>query len=240
MTLYRLWAAKVVEENPSVYFEADVEFIQAVSEDIDLPIGDLLEVRDEAMQSFQGQEVSDRAEKLIATVFIGDMDWYQLLEEWLPFPFNDAFTVMDAKVHKVGKDTAKKYGSLENLDLPEFSRPEDVRVAGELPTELTQNPVDQYVLTVALLDLEWYVYAAEQMDLEVDQEFIEKAKEETLEYFTGSREQFSGDLGSFQASLLINAAIWCEQILNDFEFNSKFLEKTSNILREEAEQIKNS
>lgn len=237
MTLYRLWAGNVVKQDPSKYFNADVDYIKNVSEDIGVSLGELEDLRDEALLSFEGDETSDPSKNLIAAVFIGDTEWYQLLEEWLPFPFNELFLMMDSKVHKLGTDTAKEYGSLENLGMPDYSRPEDLQIDGELPTKYTESAVEQYVLTVAILDLEWYAYAGEEAGLDIDREFIDRAREETLLYFTGRKDSMPEDVKEFQASLLLNAAIWCEEIVEDFGFNSKFLEKTSDILRKEANTL---
>lgn len=239
MSLYRLWAGKVIEENPRRYFEADAEFILKVSEDIGLETGEIKENKEEALRSFKSEdeEISPDAKKLISTVYIGDTEWYQLLEEWLSFPFNKIFLLMDSHNHKLGKDTAKEYGSLENLDYPDYSRPEDLKIDGKKPTTYTDGIKDRYLLTVAILDLEWYFYAAEEAGLEISDEFAEKARDESLRYFTGLEEEMSDDVAELQKSLLVHAAEWCDELREDYRFRSTVLKKTSKILIEEAEEI---
>lgn len=239
MSLYRLWAGKVIEENPRRYFEADADFILKVSEDIDLDTADVKEKKEEAVQSFNSEdvEISPDAKKLISAVYIGDTEWYQLLEEWLSFPINKIFYLMDSNNHKLGKDTAKEYGSLKHLDYPDYSRPEDLKIDGKKATAHTDGIIDQYLLTVAILDLEWYFYAAEEAGIEISDEFAEKAKEESLRYFTGIDKEMSDDVSQLQESLLVHAAEWCDELREDYRFRSTVLKKTSKILREEAKKI---
>ncbi|MFQ3307940.1 MAG: hypothetical protein ACI977_000155 [Candidatus Nanohaloarchaea archaeon] len=239
MSLYRLWAGKVIEENPKRYFEADADFILKVSEDIDLETGEIKKNKKEALQSFnsEDEEISPDAKKLISAVFIGDTEWYQLLEEWLSFPIDKIFFLMDSNNHKLGKDTAKEYGSLKNLDYPDYSRPEDLKIDDKKPTEHTNGIVDQYLLTVAILDLEWYFYAAKEAGIEISDEFAEKAREESLRYFTGKDGEMSEEVSHLQESLLLHAAEWCDELREDYRFRSTVLKKTSKILKEEAEKI---
>lgn len=239
MTLYRLWSGKVLEteQGAAKYFEADANFLINVTDSLGISTSRLENLRDEAIEAIENGEKpeSEEAQKLIAAIFVGDAEWNEPLEYWFQKPFAEIFLYSDGKAHHKGLQRARDFGSLEDLDMPNYSTPSMVSKKSENILE-NINGLDQLLLTASVLDIEWYGYVAEQMDIDFDKDIIKRTRRETIDHFINDK-NFSKDLVKFRKALSINDHIWLDNIMSDFDFNSLALEKISQGMKKEAEKI---
>lgn len=232
MTFYRLWSGKPLENDKDVrkYIAADIDFFINVSEDIDIETGNLVNLRDEVLQKSSNEELSPRAQKITAAVLIGDAEWNESLEEWLTFPLSKIIHFTDSKVHHNWTKTARDYGQPNGLDLPVYSTPSTLEIDLENSSYMNQN-----ILAGLLMDLEWYSYIAEEMDITLPSGLVEKTRKETLDYFLQDGE-FSEDTGALQSSLAIRAADWIDEVKEEWKFRSFLLDYFSNKFRRVGEE----
>lgn len=222
MTFYRLWSGKILDTDQNIarYFREDVDYLVNVARDLGIDTSRVEELADEAEKALrQDNDPSDEAKKLIAAVFIGDAEWNEPLEEWLPGIYQKLLEFSDSKVHRVWTDIAREKGDLSGLSFPDYSTPATV----DAEIENTGSFVTSGIVALSVLHLEWWAYVADQMGLEVEEELVDRAREESLAHFTGEKD-LSNEIRDFQASLFKNDSDWLENVMTNYGFRSHTLE----------------
>ncbi len=241
MSVFELVRAGKVREDPEKYFHADMDYVEGVTRDIGRDTSVLHEIRSEAPRKFEDPDngdVSERTQRTMSAIFLGSAEYNQLFMLWLPSVSRWVYYFLEPRLHTVGKGLPKTYTDLERLKLPTYSRPRDLKVKGRKPTYYADGIVDQHRMTYAILDLEYYFFVAQEAGLEFEDGFIERARRETLMYFTGLEDTMSEDVAELQASLFHHVGVWCETIPREYDINSFFLRKTSKLFKKEAEKLR--
>ncbi|MFB6291782.1 MAG: hypothetical protein ABEI58_00120 [Candidatus Nanohaloarchaea archaeon] len=239
MSVFELVRAAKIREDPEKYFHADMDYVKGVTQDIGRDTSILEEIRSEAPRKFEnpGADVNERAQRTMSAIFLGSAEYNQLFMLWLPRVSRWVYYFLEPRLHTVGKGLPKTYTDLERLKLPTYSRPRDLEIEGEKPTYYADGIIDQHRITYAVLDLEYYFFVSQEAGLEFEDSFIERAKEETVRYFTGLEDKMSEDVAELQASLFHHVGVWCETIPEEYDIDSFFLRKSSELFKKEAGKL---
>lgn len=237
MSFLYLWTGRFLksEEDIRAYVDEDIRFLVDVAEENGYRTSHLNELRDKTAKTLTSDQRPEEVEKLVSHVLHADGEWNRALTDWMPSPTDKIIELTDGKVQRLRKQLIQKYGGGKK-DIDSFIRPEDVLIDGKRPTDLC-GYIQQNTLADAMLDLEWFLEVGGAAGLEIDEQFKERARKESTEYFSGKSSSMSADVRDLQISLLENSALWIENVKQEFGFRSAGLSFVAGQLRKEAEEL---
>lgn len=236
MTFYRLWGGKVLDNEDHIarYFRDDVNYLVNVANDLGIDTSRVEKIAEEAEDAIRNnEEPSDEAKKLIAAIFIGDAEWNEPLEEWLPGLYQKMLEFADSKVHRKWTDIARENGDLSMLDFPAYSTPRSLDIEQD---EKDFDFVTSGMIAASVLHLEWWAYVAKEMDMDYDRSLVDRTREESLAYFTEGKDM-DQDIKNFQVSLFQNDVDWIDSVMSEYEFRSRLLGRVRKELENVAEEL---
>lgn len=241
MTFYRVWGGKILNspENIAQYLEEDANYAIEVSKSTGIDTSEIEELKkkcSDAIKNDTTSNLSEREKKFITTIFVGDAEWNEPLEEWMFFPLDKVLEFTDSKVHQKWTDVARIHGELDLVRMPNYSTPSQISREMSHFND-SQHLKGNILLASALLDLEWYNYFVKQMNIEVDKNLIQKTKDESLEYYTGQRKNFSDEVKPFRKSLFSNDVRWIDSMFEDYGTRSETLKLVRNMVQDAANSI---
>lgn len=242
MTFLKLYTGRCLDENKKIaeYFRGDIQYFLNVSEDIGLDVKKIKELEktcSEAIKEDKAADLSDREKRLITAVFVGDAEWNQPIAEWYPYPMEKTLEWVDSKAHKKGLDMAREYGDISLVTFPNYTTPSEYDIDKQSLRQFLslENP-NIPVIGIAILLLEWYIYVAKEMGIDVE-EFNYPVKREIIDYYSGKKEDLSEKSNRMVKSLFINSVTWISNLEREYKIDSFSLDQCCRELKKEAEKL---
>lgn len=175
--------------------------------------------------------------RAVTATLLADAAFAEPFCEWMPLWYELGLLVPNRIAAARLRAVALQYArTLDHATAPRYSRPRDVYVAGDPPTEHVSGFRDRFVLASAVLDLEWFVHVARASGTRVPARLVDRTREESVAYYTGRRRSLSPEVRRFQANLF-RADEWVRRVDESYGLNSTLLGVWSDVLREERERL---
>jgi hypothetical protein len=220
------------------WYRIGAEYVLSVSEGMGFPVGDFPLRAEEATAALRANrtDVPPEIARSIAADLLADATFSEPYLEWMPLWYELALVGPVNYAEFRLRRVAQRYTQeLAHVTVPRFSRPGDVLVAGRPAVSYVSGFGRRFVLADAVLHLEWYAHVARESGIRIPSGFVERAREETVAYYTGHGE-LSDDVRHFQR-LLFTDDKWVRDIDEAYGLDSTLFGLWERLLSRERERL---
>ena len=234
MSLLRLLAVRSPSDF-APWFRFGAEYVRDVTDEMGFdapPLDDRIEAALAALERDDTDPEPDVA-RLVAADLFADAAFAEPYCQWTPLWYELALAGLNAVAERRLRAVAGDYAAgIDHVSVPRFSRPHDVFVDGRPAVEFVSGFGDRFVFADAVLHLEWYVHVAREAGVDLPPRFLAQAREETVAYYAGRRENLSPRVREFQYHLFSDDE-WVRRIDDAYGLDSWLFSVWERLLREE-------
>ncbi|KTG10992.1 hypothetical protein AUR64_07445 [Haloprofundus marisrubri] len=232
MTVFRLAALRTAEDFAD-WYRIGADYVAHIADGMEFDCGPFREDAVAGVEAMRAghTDVEPRVARSIAATLLADAAFCEPFCEWLPLWYELALAGPNALAEYRLTRVARMYASdLPHVSVPQYSTPKEVLVEGRPALSHVSGFSDRFVLTDAILHLEWFVHVARESGVDLPPELLARTREETVAYYTGRRESLSPDVHRFQ-SLLFADDEWVRKINRTYGLDSTLFGVWEGILR---------
>lgn len=205
------------------WYSRSSEYVEVVAEEMGFETNGYGELRRNAIDALADNRTDVDADvaSTIAATLIGDADFGEAMAGWLPRWYYLATLPQAKLVDQRAANVGKRYAEqLDDFESPVFREAEAVTVNGRPAVEACDSFQQQFVLTDAILHVDWFVYVAEDAGITVPDELQSRTLEQSAGFFAGATSTIDDDVRRFQ-QLLFSDIDWVRGLNEDYDLNSK-------------------
>jgi hypothetical protein len=220
------------------WYRIGAEYVLTVSEGMGFAVGDFPLRAEEATAALRAgrTDVPPEIARSIAADLLADATFSAPYLEWMPLWYELALVGPVSYGEYRLRRVARRYTrDLAHVTVPRFSRPHDVLVDGRPAVSYVSGFARRFVLADAVLHLEWYAHVARESGIHVPGGFVQRAREETVAYYTG-RGELSDDVRHFQRLLFADDE-WVRDIDAAYDLDSALFGLWERLLTRERERL---
>ena len=221
------------------WYRIGAEYVEGVADEMAFDTADFVDYAAgvDAMRAGRPPgAVAPEIRRSIAADLLADAVFSEPFCEWLPLWYELSLLGPVRYCEYRLRRVAAPYCRGLTVSVPRFSRPGDALVDGRPAPTHVDGFRERFVLADALLHLEWFVHVARESGVVVPPELVERTREESLAYYTGSRESLSPRVRAFQAALFADDR-WVREIDAAYGLDSTLFGLWERFLREERERL---
>jgi hypothetical protein len=211
----------------ALWFRHGAEYIERVANGMDYPLNGYPDLRKDACEAIKANEQKppEQTGRLVATVLVADADWAHPYPTYMPTWYT-AMTglllrhIVD-QLDRVSEMYAKYLSKqFTNFPRPEYHTSNEVMLGNKQAIAYLDTVGERFRFADAILHIDWFEYAIRQSPINgPDKEFFDRARKESVAYFTGRTRNLSDDIRNFQR-LLFTDIDWIRQINYGYNLNS--------------------
>lgn len=190
------------------------------------------ELRQNALEALADNrtDVDEDVASTIGATLISDATFGEAMTAWMPGWYNLAMLpqarLVDESVAAVGEQYATQ---VDDFTYPEYSTPDDWTVGGRPAIEVCDTFEQRFILSVAILHTDWFVYIAENAGIELPEDLLQRTYEQSAGFFSASTSTLDDDVRLFQR-LLFSDVDWVRGINEDYGLDSWLFERWAKSL----------
>lgn len=183
------------------YYQFGIDYVAEVTREMGFDHDGLERTTTDAVEAMcRGRtEGRDDIARSVASVLIGDAEWFRPFAAWQSITHRVRNIVRTAPLIRALRSVGGAYANaVPEFEPPTFSRPEDVTIDGRPAAEYLEDAERRLVLATSLLHLEWYVDVARHHGVAVPADLVERTWFESKRYFAGVSDELSERVRDFQ------------------------------------------
>lgn len=221
------------------WYRIGADYVAGVADAMGFDTADLVDY-DAGVDAMRSERpptaIAPEIRRSIAADLLADAVFSEPFCEWLPLWYELSLLGPVRYCEYRLRRVATPYCRGLAVSVPRFSRPGDALVDGRPAPAHVAGFRERFVLADAILHLEWFVHVARESGVVVPQALVDRTREESLGFYTGSREALSPRVRAFQAALFADDA-WVRRINAAYGLDSTLFGRWERFLHAERVRL---